>query len=78
MQRFWKVAGIATLVAILGVVAIGTVAFAQEDGEGFPFDFGARFREAIADALGITVDEYDAAVEEARTRSPMKLWQAAG
>ncbi|MGD9318184.1 MAG: hypothetical protein PVG56_15215 [Anaerolineae bacterium] len=68
MQRIWKIAGIATLVAILGVVSIGTAAFAQEDGEGFPFDFGARFREAIADALGITVDEYDAAVEEAQNK----------
>lgn len=68
MQRLWKIAGIATLVVILGVAAIGTVAFAQEDGEGFPFDFGAKFREAIADALGITVDEYDAAVQEARDK----------
>jgi polyhydroxyalkanoate synthesis regulator phasin len=66
MKRFWKVAGIATLVAILGVVAIGTVVFAQEDGEGFPFDFGAKFREAIASALGIDVETYDAAVETAR------------
>ena len=68
MKRFWKVAGIATLVAILGVVAIGTVAFAQEDGEGFPFDFHTKFREAIADALGISVDEYDAAVETAQNQ----------
>jgi polyhydroxyalkanoate synthesis regulator phasin len=44
------------------------VAFAQEDGEGFPFDFGARVREAVAEALGITVDEYDAVVEEARNK----------
>jgi hypothetical protein len=66
MKRFWKVAGIATLVAILGVVAIGTVALAQEDSEGFPFDFGAKFREAIASALGIDVQTYDAAVETAR------------
>ena len=68
MQRGWKIAGIATLIAILGVAAIGTVAFAQEDGEGFPFDFGARFREAVAEALGITVDEYDAVVEEAKNK----------
>jgi hypothetical protein len=68
MQRFWKIAGIATLVAILGVAAIGTVVFAQEDGDGFPFDFGAKFREAIAEALGITVEEYDTAVEEARNK----------
>jgi hypothetical protein len=66
MKQFWKIAGIATLVAILGVVAIGTVAFAQEDGEGFPFDFREKFKEAIADILDITVDEYDTAVEQAR------------
>jgi hypothetical protein len=66
MKRFWKVAGIATLVAIVGVVAIGAVAFAQEDGEGFPFDFHAKFKEAVAEILDITVDEYDAAVEQAR------------
>jgi hypothetical protein len=67
MKRFWKVAGIATLVAILGVVAVGAVALAQdEDGAGWPFDFGQRFREAVAGILGISVDEYDAAVEQAR------------
>jgi hypothetical protein len=66
MKRFWKIAGIATLVAILGVVAVGAVAFAQDDGSGGPFDFGGRFREAIADILGITVEKYDAAVQQAR------------
>lgn len=67
MKRFWKVAGIATLVAILGVVVVGAVAFAQdEDGTGWPFDFGQRFREAVADILGISVEDYDAAVEQAR------------
>ena len=65
MARFWKLAGIVTLVAILGVTAVGAVAYAQEDGEGFPFDFHERFREAIADILNITPEEYDAAVEQA-------------
>jgi polyhydroxyalkanoate synthesis regulator phasin len=64
MQRIWKVAGIAAIVAILGVAALGAAAYAQDD-EGSPFDFGAKFREAVAKALGITVDEYDAAVKEA-------------
>ncbi len=66
MKRVWKFAGIATLVAILGVAAVGAVAYAQDDGSGGPFDFGGRFREAIAGILGITVEEYDAAVEKAQ------------
>jgi hypothetical protein len=68
MKRFWKVAGIATLVAVLGVVAVGTVAYAQDDGSGGPFDFGGRFREAVAGILGISVEEYDAAVEQAQAQ----------
>jgi hypothetical protein len=70
MKRFWKIAGIATLVAILGVTAVGAVAFAQdpEDGSGWPFDFRTKFREAVADILNIDVETYDAAVEQARER----------
>jgi polyhydroxyalkanoate synthesis regulator phasin len=62
MRKVLAVAGIAALVAVLGVVAIGAVAYAQDDGEGGRFDFGARFREAIAGVLDISVEEYDAAV----------------
>lgn len=65
MSRFWKIAGITTLVAVLGVVAVGAVAFAQDD-EGAPFNFHEKFREAIAGVLNISVEEYDAAVEQAR------------
>jgi hypothetical protein len=65
MRRFWKIAGIAALVAIVGVAAVGAVAFAQDD-DGSPFDFGQRFREAISGILGVTVEEYDAAVEQAQ------------
>ncbi len=67
MKKAWKIVGIAALVAILGVAAIGAVAFAQDDdGAGWPFDFGQRFREAVANILGISVEKYDAAVEQAR------------
>jgi hypothetical protein len=66
MKRIWVVAGIATLVAILGVVGVGALAYAQDDGSGGLFDFGGRFREAIAEALGISVGEYDAAVDQAQ------------
>ena len=65
MKTILKVAGIATLVAILGVAAIGAVAYAQDEDPGGPFDFGIRFREAVAGILGISVEAYDAAVEQA-------------
>lgn len=67
MRKVWKFLGIASLVAVLGVVAIGAVVYAQDDGESaWPFDFGQRFKEALADILGISIDEYDSAVEQAR------------
>jgi len=66
MSRLWKMVGIATLVAILGVATVSAVALAQDDGTGEPFDFQARFREVLAGILGISVEEYDAAVEDAQ------------
>ena len=66
MRRLWKMVGIATLVAILGVAAVSAVALAQDDGTGETFDFQTRFREALAGILGISVEEYDTAVEEAQ------------
>jgi hypothetical protein len=67
MKRIWKIAGIATLVAILGVAVVGAAAFAQDDdGSGWPFDFHTKFRESIAKYLKIDVETYDAAVEQAR------------
>ncbi|MFC2037425.1 hypothetical protein ACFLYD_05580 [Chloroflexota bacterium] len=68
MKAFWKIVGIATLVAVLGVTVVGGVALAQDagDGAGLPFDFRARFRDAIAGILDIDVQAYDAAVEQAQ------------
>jgi hypothetical protein len=67
MKGFWKVAGIATLVAILGVTAVGAVVYAEDDdGAGWPFDFRERTQEAIAGILGINVATYEAAVNQAR------------
>lgn len=66
MKKMWKMVGVATLVAILGVAALGAVAYAQVDDDGYPFDFAGKFKEALAGALGVTVDEYDAAVEKAQ------------
>lgn len=69
MNRTWRIVGIATVVAILGL-ALGAVALAQEpeDGADWPFNFRDKFREAIAGALGIDVEMYDAAVEEAQRK----------
>jgi hypothetical protein len=46
---------------------MGAVAFAQEDGGGadWPFDFRQRTKEATAVILGISVDDYTAAVDQA-------------
>jgi polyhydroxyalkanoate synthesis regulator phasin len=69
MRKLWKIVGIASLVAILGLVAIGAVVYAQNrDSSGWPFDFGHRFKEALADILGISVDKYDAAVDQAHSK----------
>jgi len=67
MKKVWKIVGIAALVAVLGVVAVGAVAVAQADTQSTePFDFAARFKAALADILGISVEEYDAAVDKAQ------------
>lgn len=68
MSKFWKVAAGVMLVALLGVAAVGAVVVAQEpeDGTSSPIDFRAKLHEAIAGVLGISVEEYDAAVETAR------------
>lgn len=68
MRRFWRIAGIAAVVAVVAVMALGAVALAQdtEDGDSWPFQFREKLHEAIAGILGITVDEYDSAVDSAR------------
>ncbi len=66
MRKVWLVVGVAALVAALGVAAVGTVAFAEDD-DG-PFNFRARFKEVLAGLLDVSVEEYDAAVEEAQAQ----------
>jgi polyhydroxyalkanoate synthesis regulator phasin len=66
MKRGWKIAGIALMVAILGVAAVGAVASAQDNGTGGPFDLATKFKEALAGILGISVDDYNAAVDKAQ------------
>ena len=66
MKRMWRMVGIAAVVAILGVAAVGTAAYAQEADDGHPFDYVQKFKEALAGALGISVEAYDAAVDQAQ------------
>lgn len=66
MRQAWKIVGIAALVAVLGVAAVGAVAYAQDEDNGYPFDFAGKFKEAVAGILGISVEDYDAAVEQAQ------------
>lgn len=67
MKRFIKFAGIATLVAVLAVGAVSAVALAQEGSEDSTgFNLRERLHQAIAGILGITVEEYDAAVDTAQ------------
>jgi hypothetical protein len=66
MRRFWKVAGIAILIAVLAVGAVGGMALAQEgsdDSSGW--NLRDRLHAAIANILGISVEDYEAAVEQA-------------
>jgi polyhydroxyalkanoate synthesis regulator phasin len=67
MKRVWKIVGIAVVVAILGVAIVGVAAFAQGDTgtSNSPFDFATKFKEALAGILGISVDDYNAAVDKA-------------
>lgn len=68
MKKHWKVVGVAALVALLGLAVVGTAVFAQEpdDGSGAGLDFHERFRQTLAGILGISVEEYDSAVEQAQ------------
>jgi hypothetical protein len=66
MSKLWRIAGIATLVVVLAAGAVGVVALAQEgsdDSDGF--NLKDRLQAAIADILGITVERYQSAIEEA-------------
>lgn len=67
MKRILSLVGIAALVALIGLTAISAIAFAQDgdDGTAWPFTLRQRVHEVVAEILGISVDEYDTAVEQA-------------
>lgn len=66
MRKLLIIAGTATLVAVLGVAAIGAVAFAQDADDGPLFDFRVRMKELIAEQLGVSIEKYDNAVDSAQ------------
>ncbi len=65
-----KFVGIAVLVAVLALGTTVAVTFAQgpEGQTEGTFNFYERFRQALADILGISVEQYDNAVTQARDR----------
>jgi len=69
MRKFWKIMGVAAVVAILGAIAVVGVVAAQEPTDGWQAwasSFPQQMKEAVASALGISVEEYDAALTTAR------------
>lgn len=83
MKKAWKIIGIATLVAVIGVAALG-VAYAQEPttpqtkgffGWGFDRlgDYGDQFLDLLASKLGIQRNDLDTAIEDARKETIQKM-----
>ena len=68
MSRFWKIAGVVTLVALMGAVGVVGVVLAQEPTPPKPIAWMrghlAGLRDAIASKLGIDTGKLDAAVQE--------------
>ena len=68
MNKF-KIAGIATLVAVIGAVALGVAVYAQEPTPTTPFgkmaDYLEQVRDLIASKLGVERAALDAAEQEA-------------
>ena len=69
MSKFYKIVGIATLVAVIGAVGLGVAVYAQESEPDTPFgwfsDYLEQVRDLIASKLGVERAALDAAEEEA-------------
>jgi polyhydroxyalkanoate synthesis regulator phasin len=69
LSKFWKIAGIATLVAVIGVGILGVAVYAQEPEPDTPFgrlaDYFEQVRDLIASKLGVERADLDAAEKEA-------------
>jgi hypothetical protein len=70
MRKTWKIVVIVAMVAVLGVATVAAVAYAQDatTGSSAVWDFGQKVKQAIAEALGISVEEYDETVTAAQTQ----------
>ena len=71
MRKVVKWVGIAALVVVLGLGTVAAVALAQGstgDTDG-PFNYYERFRQTLAGILGISVEQYDSAVVQARDQT---------
>jgi polyhydroxyalkanoate synthesis regulator phasin len=70
LKKFWRIAGIAALVAVVGVAALGIAVYAQEPEPDTPFGRMANYveqvRDLIASKLGVERADLDAAETEAR------------
>jgi len=69
MRKFWKVAAVVAVVVVLGTAALAAVAVAQEGTDGVKdwfADLRQEFHQSVARILGISVEEYDAALDQAR------------
>lgn len=69
MSKFWKIALVVAVVVVLGSAAVAAVAVAQEGADGVKEGLAGlrqEFREAVAGILGISVEKYDAALDQAR------------
>ena len=68
MKGFWRVVTVAAIVAIVGVLAVGAVALAQdtEDAAKWPFNLRERIHEAAASILGVSPEAYEGAIDTAR------------
>lgn len=68
MKKLWTIVGLVALVMFLGAAVLGTIVLAQNgtDGTVWPSDLRQRVHDAIASALGIDTEEYDAIVDTAR------------
>jgi hypothetical protein len=70
MSRFWRVAGVTALVAVMALATVAIVSAEEPQGRklGQVGDLWERMHEAIANALGITAEQYDSAIETARSQ----------
>lgn len=70
MSRFWKIVGVATLVAVTGAVILGVAVYAQEPTPPNPISWMAdhfeQVRDLVASKLGVDRATLDVAEKEAR------------